>query len=66
MGYQLNIDQSVLTDIKSKGDSNEQMRYLLEEWSIKRGGTLSQLENALLHLDMKDVIPGMLYYWSTL
>ena len=61
MGRQLNIDQSILTDIESKGDSNKQMKYLLEEWSIK-GGTLSQLKDALFHLDMKDVIPGMLYY----
>ena len=65
MGRQLNIDQSILTDIKSKGHSNEQMKYLLEEWSIK-GGVLSQLEDALFHLDMKDVIPGMLYYNASL
>ena len=65
LGCQLNIDQSVLTDIRSKGDSAEQMKYLLKEWSVK-GGTLSQLKDALLHLDMKDVIPGMLYYWSML
>ena len=65
MGRQLNIDQSILTDIESKGHSNEQMKYLLEEWSIK-GGTLSQLEDALFHLDMKDVIPGMLYYNASL
>ena len=57
LGLQLNIDQSVLTDIRSKGDSTEQMKYLLEEWSLK-GGTLTQLEDALLHLDMKYVIPG--------
>ena len=60
LGLQLNIDQSVLTDIRSKGDSTEQMKYLLEEWSLK-GGTLTQLEEALLHLDMKHVIPGKSY-----
>ena len=37
------------------------MSHLLEEWSIK-GGTLTQLENALLHIGEKDVISGMLYY----
>ena len=37
------------------------MKYLLEEWSIK-GGTLTQLEDALLHIGKKDVISGMLYY----
>ena len=34
------------------------MKYLLEEWSIK-GGTLTQLEDALLHIDKKDVISGL-------
>ena len=57
LGLQLNIHQSVLTDIRSKGDSTEQMKYLLEEWSLK-GGTLTQLEEALVHLDLKHVIPG--------
>ena len=37
------------------------MKYLLEEWSLK-GGTLTQLEEALLHLDMKHVIPGKSLY----
>ena len=55
------MDQSVLTDIRSKGDSTEQMKQLLEEWSIK-GGTLTQLEDALLHIGKKNVISGMLYY----
>ena len=36
------------------------MKYLLEEWALK-GGTLTQLEEALLHLGKKKVIPGMLY-----
>ena len=36
------------------------MKYLLEEWSLK-GGTLTQLEEALLYLDMKHVIPGKSY-----
>ena len=61
LGHQLNIDQSVLTDIRSKRDSTEQMKYLLEEWS-KKGGTLTQLQEALLHIGKKDVISGMLYY----
>ena len=43
-----------------KGDCIEQLKYLLEEWSLK-GGTLAQLEEALLHLDMKHVIPGKNY-----
>ena len=60
LGLQLNIDQSVLTDIRNKGDSTEQMKYLLEEWSLK-GGTLTQLEDALLCLGKKEVISGMLY-----
>ena len=60
LGLQLNIDQSVLTDIKSKGDSTEQMRHMLKEWSLK-GGTLTQLEQALLHLDIKHVIPSKIY-----
>ena len=61
LGHQLNIDQSVLTDIRSKGDSTEQMKYLLEEWSIN-GGTLTQLEDALLHIGKKDIISGMFCY----
>ena len=36
------------------------MKYLLEEWALK-GGTLTQLEEALLHLGKKEVISGMLY-----
>ena len=36
------------------------MKCLLEEWALK-GGTLTQLEEALLHLGKKEVIPGMLY-----
>ena len=36
------------------------MKYLLEEWSLK-GGTLTQLKDALLNLGKKEVIPGMLY-----
>ena len=38
------------------------MKYLLEEWALK-GGTLilTQLEDALLHLGKKELIPGMLY-----
>ena len=36
------------------------MKYLLEEWSVK-GGTLTQLEKALLHLHMKHVITGKNY-----
>ena len=36
------------------------MKYLLEEWALK-GGTLTQLEDAILHLGKKEVIPGMLY-----
>ena len=47
-----------MTDIRSKRDSTEQMKYLLEEWSIK-GGTLTQLEDALFHIGKKDVISGM-------
>ena len=61
LGLQLNIDQSVLTDIRSKGDSTEQIKHLLEEWSLK-GGTLTQLEEALLHLDMKYIILGKKLY----
>ena len=57
LGLQLNIDQSVLTDIRSNGDSTEQVRYMLKKWSLKRG-SLTQLEQALLHLDMKHVISG--------
>ena len=60
LGLQLNIDQSVLTYIRNKRDSTEQMKYLLEEWALK-GGTLTQLEKALLYLGKKEVIPGMLY-----
>ena len=36
------------------------MKYLLEEWALK-GGTLTQLEDSLLYLGKKEVIPGMLY-----
>ena len=36
------------------------MKYLLEEWALK-GGTLTQLEEALIHIGKKEVISGMLY-----
>ena len=60
LGLQLNIDESVLTDIRNKGDSTEQINCLLEEWALKEG-ILIQLEEALLRIGKKEVIPGMLY-----
>ena len=57
----ITLDQFVLIDIRIKGDSIEQMKCFLEELSQKRG-TLIQLEEAPFFLDMKLIIPGMLYH----
>ena len=40
------------------------MKLLLEEWALT-GGTLTQLEEALLYIDKKELIPGMLYMTMT-
>ena len=55
------MNQSVLTEIRCKKDSAEQMKCLLERWLIK-GGTLKELEVALLQLGKDEIITGMMYY----
>ena len=58
LGQQLDIEESVLADIhKEKEGSTVQMKCLLQTWCTE-GGTLTKLENALLTLNRKDLIPG--------
>lgn len=65
LGLQLDIDPSVLVDIKGKGGSEEQMECLLEQWSLKEDTfKLKQLEDALRHIGKENVISGMLIYYS--
>ena len=59
LGLHLNIKQSVLNNIRSKGDSAEQMKCVLEEWAVK-GGTLTQIEVALVHLGKTNIAHGMM------
>ena len=58
LGQQLDIEESVLADIhKEKEGFTVQMKCLLQTWCTKEG-TLTKLENALLTLNRKDLIPG--------
>ena len=56
LGQQLNVE---VEDIQEKKlDTKEQMRSLLQRCSDK-GVTMMQLEEALVALDQKNLIPGM-------
>lgn len=44
-GHHLDMDKSVLSDIKQKEDSPVQLNCLLQEWY--RGGALTELEAAI-------------------
>ena len=59
LGQQLDIEDSVLADIHKlqKEGSTVQMKCLLQTWCTE-GGTLIKLENALLTLNRKDLMPG--------
>ena len=59
LGLHLNIEQSVLNDIRSKRDSSEQMKFVLKEWAAKEG-RLTQIEVALVHLGKTDIARGMM------
>ena len=56
LGNQLNIEVGEIQ--KTKLDTKEQMRSLLQLCSDK-GVTMLQLEEALVALDQKNLIPGM-------
>ena len=59
LGRHLEVEESVLADIHKfqKEGSTVQMKYLLQKWCTE-GGSLTKLENALLTLKRKDLIPG--------
>ena len=59
LGLHLNIEQSVLNNIRSKGDSDEQMKCVLKEWA-KKGGKLKQIEVALVLLGKRYIAHGMM------
>lgn len=58
LGHHLNVEVSLLTDIEQTKDTNEQMKSLLQICS-DRGVTVMQLEEALVDLDQKHLIPSM-------
>ena len=60
LGLQLNMNQSVLTEINHNKDYTEKMKCLLERWLIE-GGNLRELQVALLQLGKDEVITGMMY-----
>ena len=61
LGQQLDIEESVLADIhKEKAGSTVQMKCLLQTWCTE-GGTLIKLQNALIALNRKDLIPGKIH-----
>ena len=59
LGQKLEVEESVLADIHKlqKEGSTVQMKCLLQKWCTE-GGSLTKLENALLTLNRKDLIPG--------
>ena len=57
LGHHLDMDKSVLSDIKQKEDSTVQLNCLLQEW-CREGGTLTKLEDALIAMGRKDLISG--------
>ena len=59
LGHHLNVEVSLLSDIEQTKDTNEQMRSLLQLCS-DRGVTMMQLEEALVALDRKSLIPGII------
>ena len=59
LGHHLNVEVSLLREIEQKKDTKEQMRSLLQLCS-DRGVTMMQLEEALVALDQKSLIPGNL------
>ena len=67
LGHHLNVEVSLLREIEQKKDAKEQMRSLLQLCS-DRGVTMMQLEEALVALDQKSLIPGNLctIYWYLL
>ena len=59
LGLHLNIEHSVLNNIRSKEDSAKQMKCVLKEWSVKEG-TLAQIEAALVLLGKTNIAHGMM------
>ena len=60
LGLLLDINQSVLSSIKSTpGDSTMYMRQLLKKWSTE-GGQLDDLADGLKSIEREDLISGML------
>lgn len=49
----LDMDKSVLSDIKQKEDSTVQLNCLLQEW-CRGGGALTKREAALIAIGRKD------------
>ena len=59
LGQQLEVEESVLADIHKLEEeaSTVQMKCLLQKWCTE-GGTLTNLENALMEMGKKDLISG--------
>ena len=60
LGQYLQVKESVLADIHTelqKEGSTVQMKCLLQKW-FTEGGTLVELENALMEMGRKDLISG--------
>ena len=59
LGQQLEVKESVLADIHKLEEegSTVQMKCLLQKWCTEEG-TLTNLENALMEMDKKDLISG--------
>ena len=59
LGQQLEVEESVLDDIHKLEEEGSavQMKCLLQKWCTE-GGTLTNLENALMEMGKKDLISG--------
>ena len=59
LGQQLEVEEFVLANINKLEEegSTVQMKCLLQKWCTE-GGTLTNLENALVEMDKKDLLLG--------
>ena len=57
LGHHLNVEVSLLNEIKQTKDTKEQMRSLLQLCSDK-GVTMLQMKEALVALDQEHLIPS--------
>jgi hypothetical protein len=58
LGHHLDIEESILNDIKLE-NSTSQMEYLLQRWCSEGESTSMKLEDALIAIGRKDLISSI-------